>query len=347
MNLHFQKINKVFIFTKILLFSHKTPADFMNYLRFLAAFFILSVCFSCKTKEVVKPNSPPNAFTVTATLAANGKDIILKWTKSKDPDGDAVTYSVVYKDTLIRHLNDTTYIIKNVPYDTEVKGSIVAKDLKGGATVAQFSSKTLSLYIKIPDINFENALIRLKIDDIQDGQVLRGNAEKVINLDLGTKEENDKISNSTGIEAFYNLKNLSFNNNKLELIDITKNIALERLDCSYNKLTNINLLKNINLEYLYCNDNQLTNLDISQNVLLKDLFCRSNQLQVLDIKNSTNLLRLYCSYNQLTTLDINKNTFLNYLICNGNKIQTICVNSLNQVKPDWQKDASATYKICN
>jgi Leucine-rich repeat (LRR) protein len=58
------------------------------------------------------------------------------------------------------------------------------------------------------------------------------------------------------------LKNLSFNNSKLELIDITKNIALERLDCSYNKLTNINLLKNINLEYLYCNDNQITNLDI-------------------------------------------------------------------------------------
>ena len=329
------------------MFSHKIPADFMNHLRFLAAFFILSVCFSCKKKEVVKPNSPPNAFTVTATLADNGKDIILKWTKSKDPDGDAVTYAVVYKDTLAKNLSDTTYIIKDIPYGTEVKGSVMAKDSKGGVTVSPFSSQTATLFVKIPDTNFEKALMRLKIDNVQDGQVLRSSAEKVINLDLGTKEENDKISNSTGIEAFYNLKNLSFNNSKLELIDITKNIALERLDCSYNKLTNINLLKNINLEYLYCNDNQITNLDISQNVLLKDLFCLSNQLLVLDIKNSTNLLRLYCSYNQLTTLDINKNTFLNYLICNGNKIQTICVNSLNQVKPDLQKDASATYKVCN
>lgn len=74
MNLRALRNKKVFIFTKTLILSHKTPADFMNYLRFLAAFFILSVCFSCKTKEVVKPNSPPSTFTVTATLADNGKD---------------------------------------------------------------------------------------------------------------------------------------------------------------------------------------------------------------------------------------------------------------------------------
>jgi hypothetical protein len=38
---------------------------------------------------------------------------------------------------------------------------------------------------------------------------------------------------------------------------------------------------------------------------------------------------------------------LENLNCQNNKIQTICVSNLNQVKPDWQKDASATYKICN
>ena len=74
------------IFTRFLLFSHKTPADFIKYLRFLATLFILSVCFSCKIKEVVKPNSPPNAFTVTATLADNGKNIILtNGQKAKTP----------------------------------------------------------------------------------------------------------------------------------------------------------------------------------------------------------------------------------------------------------------------
>jgi hypothetical protein len=58
----------------------------MKYLRFLATLFILSVCFSYKIKEVVKPNSPPNAFTVTATLADNGKDIILtNGQKAKTP----------------------------------------------------------------------------------------------------------------------------------------------------------------------------------------------------------------------------------------------------------------------
>ena len=57
MNLRFLRNKKVFIFTRFLLFSHKTPADFMNYLRFLAAFFILSVCFSCKTKKDIDPNN--------------------------------------------------------------------------------------------------------------------------------------------------------------------------------------------------------------------------------------------------------------------------------------------------
>ncbi len=419
------------IFTRILLFSHKIPADFMNYLRFLAAFFILSVCFSCKTKEVVKPNSPPSPFTVTATLADNGKDIILKWTKSKDPDGDAVTYTVVYKDTLIRHLNDTTYIIKNVPYDTEVKGSIVAKDLKGGANVAQFSSKTPSLYIKIPDINFENALIRLKIDDIQDGQVLRSNAEKVTDLRLNNSKSNNKISSLTGIESFINLtyldctynqlisldvskntnlvylfcyinqldsldiskntkliqidcggnnlisldvsknkamRSLAFASNEVTNLDISNNLNLERLTCSGNQLTHLDLSKNIGLRYLdcsynslvnldisnnsfldefYCSYNQLTRLDLSKNTVLRNFSCFVNNLTSLDVSKNTKLRLLSCSENQLLNLDISKNTILENLYCQNNKIQTICVSNLNQPQIRWQKDPTATYKVCN
>ena len=434
------------------MFSHKTPADFMNYLRFLAAFFILSICFSCKTKEVVKPNSPPSAFTVTATLADNGKDIVLKWTKSKDPDGDAVTYAVVYKDTLAKNLSDTTYVIKDIPYGTEVKGSVVANDLKGGKTATPFSNQTATLFVKIPDINFEKALIRLKIDDVQDGQVLRSSAEKVISLDLSTKEENDKISNSTGIEAFYNLKNLSLYNNKLTNIDIGRNTVLEKFDCSFNRLTNLalpigfnlkyldcsvnqlktlgvsknlgllefdcsnneltflelskytilqklncfanqltsldvsnnielkelncaynpisnldiskNILlnkliclhsgltnldisKNINLQYLDCSLTVIRSLDVSKNLLLTNLICESNFFKSLDISKNLVLKEFRCEFNELTNLDISKNINLEILFCSKNKIQTICVNSLNQVKPDWIKDASATYKICN
>jgi Leucine-rich repeat (LRR) protein len=138
MNLRFSRNKKVFIFTKNLLLSHKTPADFMNYLRFLAAFFILSVCFSCKTKEV-KPNA--------------------------------------------------------------------------------------SKYVKIPDINFEKALIELNIDDVQDGQILIMNTEKEDSLDIYNK----KIKSLEGIEAF-------------------KNLSL--LNCFFNELTNLDVSKNLNLKAL-------------------------------------------------------------------------------------------------
>ena len=174
------------IFTEILLFSHKTPADFMNYLRFLAAFFILSVCFSCEAKEDISP------------------------------------------------------------------------------------------FVEIPDINFESALIKLNIEDVQGGNLLKANADKITTLNI----QNFNISNLEGIEAFTNVFSLDFSNNQLKSINISKNTKIEFFVCS-------------------------------------------------------------------NSLDISKNTILERLSCQNNKIQTICINSLNQVKPDWIKDASATYKICN
>ena len=115
--------------------------------------------FGCKSKEEVQPNQPPQLFNVTAKLLANEQDLILTWTKSIDPDGDIVTYSVVYTDTLAKNLSDTTFIIKNLPFETEVKGNVIAKDTKGSKTISNFSIKTGTTYIIIPDVNFEKALI--------------------------------------------------------------------------------------------------------------------------------------------------------------------------------------------
>lgn len=416
------------------MFSHKTPADFMNYLRFLAVFFILSVCFSCKTKEVVKPNSPPSAFTVTAEVADNGKDIILKWTKSKDPDGDAVTYAVVYKDTLAKNLSDTTYIIKNLPHETEIKGSIVAKDLKGGSVSSSFSIKTNGdPYVKIPDINFEMKLLELGIDDKRDGLLLKRKAENVTKLRIKPSMFiiSDTIKTLEGIEAFTNLKELYCSSLNIERLDVSKNTSLSILECYYNRIANLDVSKNTNLSILRCGGNYITNLDVSRNVnldslscggnnlkrldvsrntrlahlecssnnletldigknsnleylnsqnnplfiidvsknlLLKYLFCSNNHLKNLDISHNKNLLWLdcydnslsnldmannknlailSCSNNELKNLDISKNVSLRSLFCQNNNIQTICVSNLNQVQNSWQKDASATYKVCN
>jgi hypothetical protein len=111
--------------------------------------FFYLCCFVClfllgcdKKKQEPTPNRPPAVFTVRTTLETNGTSLKILWTKAIDPDGDAVTYSIVTKDTLAKNLNDTTYIITNLDYDIKVEGKIIAKDSKGLKTEVGFSATT-------------------------------------------------------------------------------------------------------------------------------------------------------------------------------------------------------------
>jgi len=251
-------------------------------LALILSFF--SVLLACKSKEdmVTPPNQPPGNFIVTATLATNGQDVVLKWTKSKDPEGDVVTYSVVYTDTLARNLSDTNFVIKNALFGVVVKGNVVAKDSKGAKTLSAFSIQTNSEYVIIPDVNFEKALIQYKIDDVQDGKVLRASVLKVTILSI----LESGIKDLTGIGEFVNLKSLDCSNNELTNLDVGKNIALTRLVCSFNQLSNLDVGKNIALTFLSCSFNQLSNLDVSKNVVLNSLGCGSNPLTNLDVSKN-------------------------------------------------------------
>lgn len=294
-------------------------------LTLMVLFF--SLMLACKSKEevVIPPNQPPGNFNVTSTLSTNGQDVILKWNKSKDPEGDLVTYSVVYNDTLARNLSDTTYTIKNLPFETEIKGTIVAKDTKGNKTVSSFTMQTGMDYVAIPDANFEKFLIKLKIDDVQDGKILRSSVLKVTALDVsGVYEKDiDKIINLTGIEVFINLKNFNCSNNKITQIDISKNIALTELDCSSNKLTKLDVSNNLSLNNLNCFQNNLPSLDVRKNIGLKSLACFYNNLNSLDVSTNTALEFLNCENNKLSNLDISKNSILTTLFCGRNILTNI------------------------
>ena len=56
-----------------------------------------------------------------------------------------------------------------------------------------------------------------------------------------------------------------------------------------NKLTELDLSKNTALDYLDCSDNQLTELDLGENTALTTLYCGGNQLTELDLRNNTKL----------------------------------------------------------
>ena len=150
----------------------------------LFLFLILTTLgYACSKKEDAKPNTPPSTFTISSKQT--NTDLLLTWTKAKDPEGDLVSYTFIYKDTLVKNITDTSYVIKNVPYSSTITGSIIAKDAKGASTTVPFSvTTTENPYVLIPDINFEKALIELKIDDVQDGKLLRSSAEKVTRLQL-------------------------------------------------------------------------------------------------------------------------------------------------------------------
>ena len=332
---------------------------------FIFAFFVGFglLFFGCKSKEEVQPNQPPQLFNVTAKLLANEQDLILTWTKSIDPDGDIVTYSVVYTDTLAKNLSDTTFIIKNLPFETEVKGNVIAKDTKGSKTISNFSIKTGKGYILIPDINFEKALIQLKIDDVQDGRVLRTSILKVTSLSVSSSPTNqnntyDKIKDLTGIEEFINLKSLKCSHNSLTNLDVSKNTNLTVIECYSNQLTSLDVSKNVNLAAIECSSNKLTNLDISKNVALNELGCYSNQLTSLDVSKNVNLTILICISNQLTSLDISKNMNLTILWVASNQLTNLDVSkntkltgvicSSNQLTNlDVSKNTKLTKLICD
>ncbi len=118
-------------------------------------FAVITLFYACKTKEVVTPNRPPSAFTVTPTLKGDGKTITLNWTKAKDPDGDVITYTVVLKDTLVKNISDTTYTIANLDFNYSQAGKVIAKDAKGLKTEASFTATTkVQVFVNIPDANF-------------------------------------------------------------------------------------------------------------------------------------------------------------------------------------------------
>jgi hypothetical protein len=221
-------------------------------------------------------------------------------------------------------------------------------------------------YTTIPDVNFENKLIALRIDSgVADGKVLTSKIDKLTYLNVSKSSINDL----TGIQDFIALESLDCQKNNLTTLDLSKNGKLITVNCDANKLTNFINTSNLDLTHLYCSSNQLTSLDVTKYIALKDLsfssnkistidlssnnllvnvWCNSNLLTELNITNNLSLTELncgmnqlinlnvtknvaltnlYCHYNQITNIDVSQNINLKWFICNSNEIKTIDVSN--------------------
>ena len=111
-------------------------------------------------------------------------------------------------------------------------------------------------------------------------------------------------------------------------LDLSKNIALESLQCMANNITSLDLSKNIVLTFLECCGNKITTLDLSKSSELIYLDCGENQLSSLDLSTNTEIVELYCTDNPFTQESVNN--LLNSLPMgkydNGKSISTLWID---------------------
>lgn len=168
-------------------------------------------------------------------------------------------------------------------------------------------------HVKFNDKNFLNALIEMGVDLTRDSIISLEEAEAVRLVNISGKN----ISDLTGIEKFINLEILHCLNNRLNIVDLTSNMALKQLNLNNNQLVFLDVSQNVHLETLYCNQNQLRGIDTGSADLV-EIICNDNQIQSLDLSGNTSLEKLECENNQITSLNVSNNPQLVYLNCRQN-----------------------------
>ncbi len=136
------------------------------------------------------------------------------------------------------------------------------------------------------DLGKKDSLINLycRFNDLISLNVSECRSLKVIDADYNDLHNID-VSNNPDLEIL----NLSFGNRIGffgNIIDVSNNLKLKRLDCQSNGLDTLDVRNNTALEQLYCSRNKLTSLDLSANTSLETLWVDGNQITNLDATNA-------------------------------------------------------------
>ena len=224
--------------------------------------------------------------------------------------------------------------------------------------------------INIPDASFKRALLSVGVDTNGDGEISKAEAEAVTNLNIAFKRI--LSPDLRGIEYFINLTHFNCNTNyQLKNIDLSKNTKLKVLNINQTSITSLDLSKNVALEELDCDVTlHLTNLNLSKNLALKKLKCSLSSINEFDLSKNVNLKEFSCYQTKITQLDLSKNSALTYLRCfyndhleslniaNGNNVNLRLVagtrtpklrciqvdpNIINNIPSNWTKPVGAGY----
>lgn len=140
------------------------------------------------------------------------------------------------------------------------------------------------------------------------------------------------IERLAGIEAFHALETLDASYNRLTALDVSKNPALQTLNCASNQLESLIFAQNSRLTRLHVKYNRLTTLDLSNQPGLLHVNGEYNYLTDLDLSGSTALEWLAVGNNQLFTLDVSENGNLKFLDAFANRLTAIDVSMLPKLE---------------
>ncbi len=251
--------------------------------------------------------------------------------------------------------------------------------------VVLFSVGANAQIINFPDANFKAKLLAadpsnqiarnqvgayVKIDTNADNEIDANEAALIYYL-YATNDgqpDNVKISNLSGLEAFYNLWQFYCFSNLLQTLDLTALTQLQTLGCENNQLTSVDLtglvqLRNLtfnqnnltqldlsdkpNLEYLECRENQLTSINITNLPALENFVVNDNNLTSIDFTGVTTITSFQCMYNNISTLDLSHQYNLNLLMCghNPNLVSVFMKNGKNETGVNFEELPNLQY-VC-
>lgn len=129
------------------------------------------------------------------------------------------------------------------------------------------------------------------------------------------KSDDERITDTTGVEKMVGLTVLSLSGNHIKIINLENNILLKELFLDDNDIEVINLENNILLEGLFLDDNDIEELDVSNHPSLKAVTVRYNDLVSVSVAGDSMLRALdaFRTKGRLSSVDVSGCSNLEYL----------------------------------
>jgi len=305
-------------------------------------------------------------FTITApTLNQNlstGSSFNITWDTNKSDD--TVTIEHWIGDTKTELSNDTAINAKSFAWNiseditTGSENIIKITENKNSEKIYESPNFVISALTYVPDDVFEKILIYYGYDDVEDDYVKTANIKDVTELKAGYPGIGSGvlIKDPTGIEDFTALTFLNWNGVKIESLDLSNLINLEKIivksafvtsnQAFINPtLTSIILPDTETLKELNLNNNALTSIDVSKFSNLEDLYFgldngiskdnRSSMPTTINLTSNQKLKILQLTNANFENIDITGITSIEQIIVNNNYLTSLDVSASPDLQQLW------------